>query len=235
MPSTWLLTREADDARSDREPLDARGLPVIEVPCVETSWRAWPWAEAAGVTLFTSRRTVRAWDQAGRPPLGDVVTLSPASERALLEVGLVPSLAVEGGVVALAEHLVARWEVLGRPPTLVRYPTSNAGLQTPEQRDAMKLLSLLGEVDRRVVYELRAPERLALALAAATTFGWSITFSSPSAVSHFFAALREARPPYQVVCLGRSTARAWNELRRAGWPEAITTSDLRSTLHEVTA
>lgn len=235
VPTTWLLTREADDARVDREVLDARGVPVVEVPCVETAWRAWPWSSPAlDVTFFTSRRAVEAWVRAGRPPLHEVVAVSPSTSGALRALDVVPVLEVEGGVVALAEHLAARWDVLGRPPTQVRYPTSSAGPGSAEQERALQVLAQLGEVDRRVVYDVRAPPGLEAALEAATQFSWSATFASPSAVSHFFAALDAPRPPHHVVCLGQSTARAWNELRPPAWPVAIPSRDLKSTLQEVT-
>lgn len=233
MPTPWLITREADDARVDREVFDARGVPVIEVPCVETRWRAWPWSSADGLTLFTSRRAVSAWERAGKPGLADVAAVSPSTSRALEELGVTPSLAIEGGVVPLAEAIVARWHALGRPATQVRYPTSGAGLTAPEQQRALELLSALGPVARQVVYEVQPPRGLAQALDAATRFDWAITFASPSAVSHFFAAVSAPRPPRHVVCVGRSTARAWNELRPASWPGAVVSSDLRSTIPEV--
>jgi len=233
---TWLVTREADDARADRAALEACGAAVREVPCVETRWLPWPWASAtSGLVFFTSRRAVEAWARGGRAPLGDVVSVSPTTSAALRELGVAPSLAVEGGVVALAQQVVARWDERGRPPTEVRYPTSNAGLRAVEQQKALELLAPLGPIDRRVAYEVTAPEGLDRALADATCAPWSVTFASPSAVSHFLAAHTPPRAPRQVVCLGRSTARAWNTARPAGWPEAIVSTDLRSTLQEVTA
>lgn len=233
MPTTWLITREADDARVDREAFDERALPVIEVPCVETTWRRWPWREAGGLTLFTSRRAVSAWERAGAPPLGEVAAIAPSTSRALEALGVTPAVTAEGGVVALAEAIVAWWASRGRPALTVRYPTSGAGLQAPEQQQALTVLGTLGPVEREVVYDVRAPANLVPALEAATCFDWAVTFSSPSAVSHFFAAHRGERAPRHAICVGRSTARAWNSLRPPSWPDAVISTELRSTLPEV--
>ncbi|MFZ5443418.1 MAG: uroporphyrinogen-III synthase [Myxococcota bacterium] len=233
MPTTWLITREAEDARAERELLEARGATVREVPCVETAWHAWPWPEAVGLTLFTSRRAVSAWERSGCAPLGEVAAVAPSTSGALEALGVEPVVTATGGAVALAEAVVARWRSLGAPPTPVRYPTSSAGLRAPEQGRVVELLSQLGPVDRRVVYDVQAPAALRPALEEATRADWAATFSSPSAVEHFFAAQPLASAPRQVLCVGASTARAWNARRPPSWPDAIVAADLRSTLPEV--
>jgi uroporphyrinogen-III synthase len=220
--TTWLITREADDARSERE---ARGERSIVVPCVETKILPWPYlpppaqrgeGRGEGLTFFTSRRAVASW-LASRAPLGEVASLSPATTDALKQSGITPAITSDGGVVSLAEAVVR----VSRA-TRIRYPTSDAGLRSPEQAEALRLLEKLGEVDRRVAYEVAAPAGLREALQAATRDDWSVSFASPSAVHHFFASNAViSRAPRDVACLGASTERAWNLARPEGWPPAV--------------
>lgn len=232
MATTWLITREADDAREEREAWSARGVNTVSVPCVETLSLPWPWAggeEAHRVTFFTSRRAVASWIAAGKPPLGAVAALAPATAEALRAEGVTPTVTADGGVIALARNLLAWWSARGCPPTQVHYPTSNAGLHAPEQAEALRLLSKLVEVDRQLAYEVRAPEGLKAALERAVEGDWAISFSSPSAVHHFLAAgAALARPPAEVACRGGSTRRAWNSARPAGWPEAVRSTEVSS-------
>jgi uroporphyrinogen-III synthase len=220
--ATWLITREAEDARDERDTLEARGLQVVCVPCVETSSLPWPWPDAGDevVTFFTSRRAVTSWLEAGRPSLGAVAAVAPATAEALEAAGVKPEVREAGGVVALAQAVLSWWRARGCPRTRVHYPTSNAGLHAPEQSEALRLLSKLVEVDRQLAYEVRAPEGLQQQLEAAARGAWAVTFSSPSAVHHFFSAgARIAHPPVEVQCRGGSTRRAWNKARPEGWPE----------------
>ena len=217
MGTTWLITREADDARSERD--------AILVPCVETKILPWPFlplpatpgqGRGEGLTFFTSRRSVTSWTTS-RAPLEEVASLSPATSQALMREGITPTITAEGGVVALAEAVVR----LSRA-TRINYPTSNAGLASPEQAEALRILSKLGEVDRRVAYEVTAPAGLRQSLESAAVGDWSIAFASPSAVHHYFAsgALISCGPRH-VDCLGAATERAWNTARPEGWPPAI--------------
>lgn len=226
--TTWLLTREADDAQSERDVLDARGLSVIEVPCVETRFRPWPWLDARGVTLFTSRRAVQAWERSGKPKLGAVASLAPSTRGALEALGVEVAVSSDGGTVALAEMIVKRGAF-----DLARYPTSNAGRESPEQAAAMNLLGRLGDVDRQVVYEVSPPADLASTIASSTGSPWSAIFASPSAVRHFLLAHVPALAPTTIVCVGTSTAREWDERKPTHWPVAMSTRDLRRTLTEV--
>ena len=211
--TTWLLTRETDAPRED----------AIVVPCVETKLFPWPFSlSPAGVrgcqlTLFTSARAVAAWAASQQPRLEKVAALSPSTSSALEKHGVTPDLTAEGGVVALA-HAIRAWCDF---PIHFHYPTSNAGLDSPEQAEAIDVLSGIGKVDRRVAYEVTAPAGLRESLERATKSDWAISFASPSAVHHFFAA-RAVIPsaPKQVACLGASTQRAWNDGRPKDWPEA---------------
>lgn len=220
--ATWLITREAEDARDEREALEALGLEVVCVPCVETSSLPWPWSDAGDevVTFFTSRRAVASWLEAGRPSLGAVAAVAPATSEALEAAGVKPEVREAGGVVALAQAVLSWWRARGCPRTRVHYPTSNAGLHAPEQAEALRLLSKLIEVDRQLAYEVRAPEGLQERLEGAVRGAWAVTFASPSAVNHFFSAgARFAHPPVEVQCRGGSTRRAWNKARPSGWPD----------------
>ncbi len=221
MATTWLITREADDARAERE---ARGAASIVVPCVETKLLPWPYKPGSGSTLtfFTSRRSVASWVAAGKPPLDDVAALKPATSTMLEAEGLTPAITSEGGVVSLAEKVLA-WAA---GPLTIRYPTSDLGLKSPEQARALELLQKAGTVDRRAVYEITAPSNLREALERSARGEWAISFASPSAVQHFFgsgAVLEQA--PVRVACLGAATERAWNSARPAGWPQAVNTRE----------
>lgn len=216
MPTTWLITREADDARAER---DAHGEGAIVVPCVETKLLAWPWpASKKCLTFFTSRRAVAAWAAAGKPTLGNVAALAPSTSTALEAEGATPLITSKGGVVSLAEAVLA-W---AKGPLRVHYPTSDQGLKSPEQAQAMELLLKAGTVDRQQVYEVSAPANLRESLERSARGDWAISFASPSAVQHFFgsgAVLEQA--PVRVACLGAATERAWNSARPDGWPLAF--------------
>lgn len=227
MGTTWLITREADDARSERDAWTARGVKAVSVPCVETRFLPWPWGDAPdALWFFTSRRSVEAWRGAGRPALPHVASLSPSTSAALEREGVTPSLTAEGGAVALAETVLAAG---GKLPRTVRYPTSSAGLDSAEQAEAMRLLSSRGEVNRRLVYEVSAPSNLRQSLEQAARGEWAISFASPSAVHHFFAAgAAFTSAPVLVACLGTSTERAWNRARPPGWPDAVSSKEFSS-------
>lgn len=233
MPTTWLITREADDARSEREAWSARGVEALCVPCLETRLLPWPWSsplpERSPLWFFTSRRSVESWCAAGRPALQDVAALSPATAEALKRAGVTPALTAEGGAASLAEQVLSWWTSRGSPPTQVCYPTSSAGLHSAEQAEAVRLLSKLGEVDRRLVYDVSAPAGLRDSLEQAARGDWALSFASPSAVQHFFAAgAAFTRPPLLVACLGASTGRAWNRARPQGWPDAVSSREFSS-------
>jgi len=174
------------------------------------------------VTFFTSRRSISAWVAAGKPALGEVAALKPATSNALEAEGITPTIISEGGVVSLAEAVLA-W---AKGPLTIHYPTSDLGLKSPEQAHALELLQKAGTVERRMVYEIAAPANLRQSLERSARGDWAISFASPSAVQHFFssgAVLEQA--PVRVACLGASTERAWNSARPAGWPQAVNTRE----------
>jgi uroporphyrinogen-III synthase len=201
---------------------------AILVPCLETKLLPWPWSSSSDeLTLFTSRRAVAAWSAAGRPALATVAALAPVTSKALEREGTTPTITSESGAVGLARAIERWWNEQGRPPLQLRYPTSDAGLRSQEQHEALQLLTSLGSVDRRVVYLVTAPAQLRQSLERAARGDWSISFASPSAIEHFFAArpLIET-PPSLVACRGASTERAWNERRPESWPTAVNASDV---------
>ncbi|MFT3708827.1 MAG: uroporphyrinogen-III synthase [Archangium sp.] len=232
----WLLTREGDDLALERDVLRSRGAEIVAVPCIETEWHAWPWADstARALMVFTSRRAVHAWHSSGTEAPRQLAALRPATTKALEEAGLEATLTAEGGVVALAREIVWRWPLLNPTPAWIRYPTSRAGTTSPEQNEALALLEPLAPIDRAVVYDVTRPRELCAAIREHTRSPWSVIFASPSAVTHFFATRIDSPAPRHAVCFGTSTARAWNEARPSHWPTAVATSDLRSTLLEVT-
>lgn len=219
---TWIVTREAADAAREVEALRARGLVARAVPCIATRWVPWPsWAPAEGesVTLFTSRRAVRAWVEAGSPAMGLLAALAPRTAQALHSLGVAPRVLAEGGALALARAVVAEWRRVGTPRWQVRYPTSDVGEVQDEQRQALAMLEQLGPVERRAVYLTRAPDGLALQVDEATRGPYVLTLASPSAAKHFIEA-QASRAPEQVVCIGASTVRAWDSSRPSAWPMA---------------
>lgn len=230
MATTWLITREAEDAQAERDACIARGDGAVIVPCVETKLLRWPFSPSLrqrgegrgeGLTFFTSRRSVAAWISADRPALETVAAMSPATANALQHAGVTPAITSENGARALAEKVREWWTAHGRPSLTISYPTSDAGLHAPEQAEAMTVLEQLGSVDRRVVYTVDAPANLRAALERAARSDWSISFASPSAVQHFFAANAVIETaPRQVACLGASTERTWNAARPASWPSS---------------
>lgn len=233
--TTWLLTRESDDAKEN----------AILVPCVKTTLLPWPWppsslparqfrhprsAAADGLTLFTSRRAVDSWVASARPTLNEVAALRPATSSALEQEGVTPLITSPSGVVGLAEAVRAWWISSGKPPLHLRYPTSEAGLRSAEQAEALSVLSEMGEVDRRLAYSVTAPQGLKESLERAARGDWSISFASPSAVEHFFASGAViAGAPLEVICLGASTQRTWNTARPVGWPAAINSRESSHT------
>lgn len=222
--TTWLLTRETEEVPS----WEARVPNAIFVPCLETRLLPWPWRTTVDeLTIFTSRRAVAAWSAAGRPVLAAVAALLPVTSKALEREGLTPNVTAEGGAVGLARALERWWHEQGEPKLQLRYPTSDAGVSSREQHEALQLLTALGSVDRRVVYLVTPPAQLRQSIERAARGDWSISFASPSAIQHFFAAhpVIETAPSL-VACRGASTERAWNELRPESWPPAVNASDV---------
>ncbi len=230
----WLLTRE-DDAET-RAWLSARGVDCATLPCLETQWLDWPWRDdcAGALLFFSSGRAVEAWQRSGVCRAARSAALSPATSEALEAHGVTPTLAATGGVVVLARALEAQWSRLTPPPSCIRYPTSHLGLVSPEQVEALAVLTSLARVERAAVYDVVAPAGLAERVTSLTQHAWAAVFSSPSAVQHFFSA-RAASAPQHVVCFGQSTARAWDGAKPHDWPRAIVTTDVRKTLLEVTS
>jgi uroporphyrinogen-III synthase len=201
----WILTRTVDEGRPLAESLGAELIPAIER--VELPWPGWP----APLVFVTSKAVAqRVITQKDRPQNLRVAAVAPAT-KALLESGGVPvHISAIGGALALAEA------VQKHGPTDTFYPTSDAGVDQPEQAAAVGVLEKLGRVHRHVVYEVRAPSGLADQLRAAGPAGF--IFFSPSAVEHVAAA---GVVPLKAVCVGASTARA---ATRPGWPEAVVAS-----------
>jgi hypothetical protein len=102
-------------------------------------------------------------------------------------------------------------------PVDIFYPTSDAGVDQPEQAAAMRVLESVGPVQRQVVYEVRPPAGLAERLRALGPRGF--VFYSPSAVAHVAAT---GIVPQAVVCVGVSTGRAAKE--QPSWPQPVVAS-----------
>jgi uroporphyrinogen-III synthase len=230
---TWLITREADDARADCGALAERGVEAQPLPCVEFEGLEWPrWVQRPGtpLTVLSSKQAAQRYlaqpDRAGL-----VAAMAPVTAGLLATHGTSCTVVATGGAVALAQAVWATWTLLGQPAWHLRWPTSDVGLGTREQGEALALLSRVGPVERAAVYRTRPPEGLAEALHRSLRRPWSATFSSPSAVEAFVAgAPEDAVAPGNVICLGRSTARAWEAQRRPGWCDALLTTSLLDTV-----
>ncbi len=192
-PVRWVLTRELDDAKPLAEQL---GLEVV--PCIERVDLPWPPWPRSPLVFVTSAAVARRLLSLTAPPGTRFAALKPAT-AALLRHATVTA---EGGAVALAEAVKA-WAPAGTPLQIL-YPTSDKGLEQPEQAEAVRILETVGTVHRHAVYATRAPPGLAAALARHRGDGF--VFFSPSAVENFRAAGGEAS---RVVCVGASTLRAW--------------------------
>jgi uroporphyrinogen-III synthase len=228
--ATWLFTRELADAMPDCAALEAKGVRAVAVPCIECVELAWPqWSPAPGEPLvfLTSRRAARVF---ARPRAGSealIAAVSPTTSGYVTRQGRTPAIVVPGGAVALAHEVVRAWEARGQPVWHVRYPTSDVGLEAPEQLDAVRALERVGPVERRVVYETRTPEGLAGRLAPWLETSFGLCFASPSAVSACLQALPPAPPPpMRVLCFGRSTWERYQSSCPAGWPPGALVNSL---------
>jgi uroporphyrinogen-III synthase len=193
----------------------AREFELAIVPCMERLDRPWPPWPAAPLVFVTSAWVARRVRLLTLPRGARVAALRPACAAVLPEADAT----AEGGAVALA-RAVSAWAT---PPVEILYPTSEKGLKTPEQAEAVAMLEGLGPVHRHVLYETRAPFGLADALSQHRGDGF--VFFSPSAVEHFLAAGGEAS---RVICVGASTARAWP----GPGPIVATSATVRAVLAE---
>lgn len=226
--TTWLLTREAEDAVADAELLSRAGLSWASVPCIECvsrPWPSWPQREGTPVHFFTSRRAAAGlpvgseWRK-GRST-GLIAAVAPSTAAWLVSRGHAVDIEGAGGAEGLARKVLLEWQARGQPSWHFRYPTSDTGLHAPEQEAAVALLKTVGPVDRAVVYETRPPGALVDSLEPYFLAPYGVTFSSPSAVKAFLAACpRGVRAPDHVICFGSSTIRAWDVGRPADWPAA---------------
>jgi uroporphyrinogen-III synthase len=202
----WVLTRTAEEGRALADELGCELLPCIER--VALPWPPWP---KAAVVFVTSKAVAQRLISEPRPQGLRIAAVAPATRAVLEAAGLGVDISATGGAVALAEA------VQRAGPTDTFYPTSDAGVEQPEQAAAVAVLESLGQVHRHVVYEVRAPKGLADQLRALGPRGF--IFFSPSAVAHVAAA---GVVPQGVVCVGASTVRAAKE--QAGWPAPVVAS-----------
>ncbi len=116
---------------------------------------------------------------------------------------------------SVIEAVRAAWERLDRPARAL-YPTSLAGLDSPEQRAAVAHLETNIQVGRVAVLDLRRPADLDARLEAAPP-GARWVLASPSAARSLFEC-RSLPPAAAVLCHGASTRAACGSGYPAGWP-----------------
>src|SRR5258708_4569504 len=122
----WILTRSADDGRALADALGCELVPAIER--VELPWPGWP----AKLVIVTSRAVAQRLIKEARPNDLRIAAVAPATKALLENAGLRVDFSAEGGAVALARTITG--------PTDTFYPTSDAGIDQPEQAEAVALL-----------------------------------------------------------------------------------------------
>lgn len=230
-PACWVITREADDGRSLVDQLVVRGADARLLPCIERNARPWP-AEllpaTAGRTVvfvtsaFAARLVVDHGARARWSEHVDIAAVVPATADVFARAGLPVVVHAAGGSVALAHAVVD--DAARAPIARILYPTSDAGLDAPEQAQALALLQTVSpDVRRGAVYGTAPPPDLARDLRRLPR-PLGAVFFSPSAVDAFVDAWGDvagdgAFVDVCAVCSGASTARAWTaRTRRAAVP-----------------
>jgi uroporphyrinogen-III synthase len=226
----WVLTRARAESHELSRAMRAAGLATRVLPCIERTRRAfpaWPWPAGDNVPFVFVTSPYAAGCVPWKRLLARsvrVAALEPKSVEVLRGLGVPVEVTARGGTVALAKALTRYRRAFLLPRDLdIVYPTSTLGTDEREQQASRRLLARLGRVSAPVCYATAAPRGLAAAVRKLPARPLGLVFASPSAVKHFDAARKQAkvRPEVRaVVCLGLSTASAWNEARLAAWPKA---------------
>ena len=210
---TWAITRAARESNALVDQLTTSGLLALALPCIERSSRpvsAWH-PPGHRVIVLTSVAAVEAVSHelvASAP--AQLAALSPHTSDALGRLDLKASIESREGVLSLAQAIVRSLDALSIRAASFWYPTSAAGLDAPEQAEAIATLSPYGPVTRVAAYDVGAPSGLILQLRALPR-EVGVFFSSPSAVKHFIAAHEQLglTPSVRLAaCWGDSTRRA---------------------------
>lgn len=215
----WIITRPADEADRDVAVLRAHGLDATAIPLLERAMLPWT-AERPDLVLLSSASVIPAvLDHWARwSPQPRVAAMLPETAARARQSGLPVDVAAPGGAVALAEAVLDAWARLGRPARAL-YPTSQAGLDSPEQARAIARLETCLLVDRVAVLELRTPidldDRVGRAPAGAR---WVI--ASPSAARVLFQT-HEVPRPSMLLCHGASTCDVALSMLPPGWPSPL--------------
>ncbi|HUR50188.1 MAG TPA: uroporphyrinogen-III C-methyltransferase [Acidimicrobiales bacterium] len=217
-----VVTRERERAALLSTALRARGAAVVELPLIAT---AGPEDAGRGLAAAVARLATYDWVVftsaqgviAVRGAVHDVrafgparvAAVGPATAKALQLIGVVPDLvAPRADAVSLGEALTT---AVPRPGTVL---LPQAGRARPE---LARLLRAAGwEVTVAEAYRTVAvrPDRTSLDAALASDV---VTFTSPSAVESWHAAVPSAPPLPLAVCIGATTAEA---ARAAGFEVA---------------
>jgi uroporphyrinogen-III synthase len=226
--SPWLITRASEESAPLVERLGRLGVPAAALPCIERREIEWTADLDAGshrMTIFMvtspfgARCLVAHWPQLrGR---GRVAALAPSTAQVLERARIATDISARGGALALA-RAVAGQVASARP--LILWLTSAAGAGEPEQEEAAAVLANAGELHRIIAYETRAPQDLPRQLMRWQGRRASAVFFSPSACRNFLAARAAAGdgPVLEhIVCIGRSTLRAWSELGAHDLPPPV--------------
>jgi uroporphyrinogen-III synthase len=241
---TWYVTREPDDAAPLLSALHAAGVQAAALPCITR--RALPWPASLSpstetptwlfcTSAFCASLVVPrfdAWSVATHRRLF-VAAVSPTTEAIFSAAGVPVHARATDGAGGLAEAVLAAVSSSGvAPPVRVLYPTSDAGTDAPEQARACERLSRVGVVHREIVYQTRPVAGLAEAWASAAARGpHALCLFSPSAAEAYLDAWAERRAlwpvshhaadgPRAALCVGGSTARAWDARCPADCPPA---------------
>ncbi len=240
-PSTiWVVTRPLAEAKALVRALGAQGVLAKALPCIErqkVSFPEWPGTPRGVPFVFVTSPYAAECVPWRRLRGVRVAALRPKSVQVLERKGVACEVTAQGGAVALAKALSAHAKKAKRGAIDVLYPTSDLGGGEAEQQKARAVLAKLGRVTAPVVYRTVAPARLPERVRALASRPMGLVFTSPSAVRNFQAARARARVRPQVrgvVCLGRSTARAWNDGRLLEWPTARCVASAEAVIEAVT-
>jgi uroporphyrinogen-III synthase len=213
----WLLTRAREECAETLAALTERGIDARPLPCIERVALSWPRAlvpapEGRTLAFVTSPFAARIVIDHTEPAWRRAVVfgaIAPATVSVLERAGLSVPVQAHGGAEALAHAVVV--EASREPLRRVLYPTSDVGLRTPEQARALAVLSTVtDDLRRAAVYETRGSTGLREAVRTLPR-EIGLVFFSPSAVDAFLDATHGAPSMHpRALCVGASTARAWN-------------------------
>ncbi|HEY4221586.1 MAG TPA: uroporphyrinogen-III synthase [Myxococcota bacterium] len=216
----WVVTREAGDAAPLLSALRERGVDARSIPAIERRPLPWPDVvrghEDSAMFFLTSPYAARLTlahlhANALDARVFQFAAIAPATVAVLRAASLQADVHCAGGSIALARAVDGG----ARGRSEILYPTSDVGLDSPEQNEAAGILARAHSVRRFAIYCTNDAHDLVPAIRALAS-PYCVVFHSPSAVDAFGRALADgAPPPIFAACVGESTLRAHQKMRVA--------------------